>query len=321
MFIKNSWIFSALIKPGSLFSLLSKDKDRDIPPSEDFLPSIAYKQAMGKMSYILPMLMLLILMLGLWERSLDRQIFLWINTGIPRALPGGLTAWWDNIMIALTQLGDTHVMLWIILLVNLPWLMSAGRKFSEKLPLYLVVFSIVLVLATVISQSLKWLVVELRPAGVLSPELLHILGKTLTYYSFPSGHTVTAFSGMCILLPIIPVSWRWGALALAAGIGFSRIGVGAHWPIDVASGAFLGIVAGMMGWRIALWLQQKKLAKNSFSNKVYRGLAMLGLFIMATNVAYTPFYDLEYRTIRLALIALGLALTLVFGYYRRGRTE
>lgn len=289
------------------------------PQLNSFSPDISYEQAMGKMRYILPVLVLITVGLSLWGRSWDRQLFLWINTGIPRALPDSLLPMWDVSMNTLTHLGDTHVMLWMIFLINLPWWMAVGRKTPERLLLYLVVLSIVLVLATLASQSIKEIVGALRPAGVLPPESLHILGQTLSYRSFPSGHTVTAFAGMCTLLPIIPASWRWGALTLAAGIGFSRIGVGAHWPIDVTAGAFLGIVAGMMGWRIAFWLQQKKLAENRFWKKIYQGLAILGVFIMAANVAYTPFYELEHRSIRLGLIGLCLTLALFLGYCQRER--
>lgn len=291
------------------------------PPTDSLSPVISYEQAMGKMRFILPLLLLITVGLSLWGRKWDRQCFLWINTSIPRALPDSLFPMWDTTMITLTYLGDTHVMLWIILLINLPWWVAVGRKIPEKLSLYLVVFVIVLVLATVVSQSLKEIVGALRPASVLPAESIRILGKTLNYRSFPSGHTVTAFAGICTVLPIISSSWRWVALTLAAAIGFSRIGVGAHWPIDVASGAFLGIVAGMMGWQIAFWLQQKGLAENTFWKKSYRGLAMLGVFIMATNVAYTPFYEFEHRSIRLGLIGLCLTLALLFGYHQRGRAE
>jgi len=287
--------------------------------SKTLSPVIACQQAMGKMHYVLPLLLLVIVLLGMWDRSLDRQIFLWINADIPRTLPDVLLPIWDTTMISLTNLGDTHVMLWIILLISLPWWMAAGKKSPEIFSLYFVAFAIVLFLATVMSQGLKELVGALRPAGMLPIESLHILGKTLKYYSFPSGHTVTAFAGMCILLPLIPAAWRWGAFTLAAGIGISRIGMGAHWPVDVAAGAFLGIVAGIMGWRSAFWLQQKVHGKSKIWKNVYRGIAILGLFILSANVAYTPFYEPEYHSIRLGLIALGLAVAIFFGQYQKGR--
>jgi len=273
------------------------------------------------MRFILPLLILITVVLAWSDRSQDRQLFLWINTGIPHALPVALSPFWDTAMIVLTDLGDTHVMLWIILLVNLPWWMQVGRKNPEAVNLYWVVFAIVVVLATVIAQGLKSIVGALRPASVLPPESLHILGNTLNYNSFPSGHTVTAFVGMCTLLPIIPASWRWFALTLAASIGFSRVGMGAHWPIDVAAGAFLGIVASMVSWQTAFWLQKKTPPGNTFWKKTYRGLALLGMFIMAANIAYTPFYELDHRYIRLGLIGLCLAAAIIWGYRRQSRSN
>lgn len=289
-------------------------------PSDSFLPLASYQQAMGKMRYLLPALALLVAGLSLWDRSADRQFFLWINTGIPRALPEWLLPMWDATMITLTDLGDVHVMLWIILLIQLPWWMREGRKTPETLSLYWVAFAVVLLLAAVISLSLKEMVGALRPAGILPPESLHILGKTLIYYAFPSGHTVTAFAGACVLLPIIRASWGWGALTLAAAIGLSRIGVGAHWPIDIVAGAFVGIVAGMLGWQMAFWLQKKGLAEHTLWKNVYQSLALLGLLIMTMNVAYTPFYELEHRSVRLGLIALCLTSALLWGYFRRGKS-
>jgi len=180
----------------------------------------------------------------------------------------------------------------------------------------LVAFTVAVFLATVFSQGLKELVNAFRPASVLPIESLHILGQTLRNYSFPSGHTVAAFSGACILLPIIPAPWRWGVLTLAAGIGISRIGMGAHWPVDVVAGAFLGIVTGMMGWYAACWLQRRA-GEATIWKKIFQGVAILGLLIMAANVMYTPFYELEYRFIRLSLIGIGLLIALSIGYFQK----
>jgi len=274
----------------------------------------------------IPILLLLLILssvwLGLeWSRSLNKECFLWINTSIPGALPDALLPMWDTIMITLTYLGDAHVMLWIILLINLSWWMAAGRKVPEELSMYLVVFAIVMISATLALHGLKILVNAPRPASVLPIESFHILGEKLKYQSFPSGHTVTAFAGICTFLPIIPVTWRRRALILAAGIGVSRIAVGAHWPIDVASGAFLGIVTGMMGWRLAFCIQKMKCAGNGFWNKVYQCLAIIGILLMTLNVAYSPFYKTEHHIIQFGLIAICLTFAILLGNLQRARLD
>ena len=278
----------------------------------------SYEQPVVNIRLLLLLLMLSSIWLSLdWSASLNRECFLWINTSIPGALPDTLLPLWDTIMITLTYLGDAHVTLWIIFLINLSCWMAAGRKFPEELSMYLVVFAIVMISATLALHSIKIIVDAPRPASVLSVESLHILGQKLKYQSFPSGHTVTAFAGIFTFLPIIPVTWRRGALILAAGIGVSRIAVGAHWPIDVAGGAFLGMVIAMMGWRMAFYIQKMKFTGNEFWNKVYYSMAMIGVLLLALNVVYTPFYKTEHHLIQFGLIAICLTFALLLGTMQR----
>jgi undecaprenyl-diphosphatase len=61
--------------------------------------------------------------------------------------------------------------------------------------------------------------------------------------SFPSGHTTIAFACATVLTYLRP---RLGIplFLLAASIGFSRIYVGVHYPLDVLGGAVLGVAVG-----------------------------------------------------------------------------
>jgi undecaprenyl-diphosphatase len=97
-------------------------------------------------------------------------------------------------------------------------------------------------LATALSQALKRLLQRTRPdlaiAGFV-PE-----AANPDRFSFPSGHTCAAFA---VALALMGAPLGLGALflALAIGIGASRIYLGAHFPLDVAAGALLGSVAGL----------------------------------------------------------------------------
>jgi undecaprenyl-diphosphatase len=46
-------------------------------------------------------------------------------------------------------------------------------------------------------------------------------------------------------------SWRWQAplFLFALLVAWSRIYVGAHYPLDVAGGAVVGIACGWLGWK------------------------------------------------------------------------
>lgn len=96
----------------------------------------------------------------------------------------------------------------------------------------------------------KWLIASPRPAAVVDNNQMRVVGELLHNVSMPSGHTLTAFavaSGIYFALPTQGRLRHVWLFVLALGVGLSRIAVGAHWPGDVAVGACLGLLAGMLG--------------------------------------------------------------------------
>ncbi|MBN2427305.1 MAG: phosphatase PAP2 family protein [Deltaproteobacteria bacterium] len=68
-------------------------------------------------------------------------------------------------------------------------------------------------------------------------------------FSFPSGHTMTAFAACSSLFVLIPASLGV-FLPIAILIGFSRIFLGLHYPTDVLVGAMLGSLIGLAVGRL-----------------------------------------------------------------------
>ncbi|MEV5974156.1 phosphatase PAP2 family protein [Streptomyces sp. NPDC051921] len=70
------------------------------------------------------------------------------------------------------------------------------------------------------------------------------------YSAFPSGHAMAATVTCGLLLWVLALHWRaswrgWGALTVAAGVsvagvGWTRVYLGVHWPSDVFAGWLLG---------------------------------------------------------------------------------
>jgi undecaprenyl-diphosphatase len=101
-----------------------------------------------------------------------------------------------------------------------------------------------LVVTTALTMSfvntlLKYAVQRDRPPTIiLDPEPLM---EVPTTSSFPSGHTSTSFACAYVISRLAPRLTVF-VFVLAALIGFSRIYVGVHYPLDVLAGAVLGLL-------------------------------------------------------------------------------
>ncbi|TVO63661.1 phosphatase PAP2 family protein [Denitromonas ohlonensis] len=117
----------------------------------------------------------------------------------------------------------------------------------------------------VVIRGLKALIDAPRPQELLPADALHQIGVTLSGYSFPSGHTATAFTVIAALMLSTPACRRalpaLALLALGALVAVSRIAVGAHWPGDVLAGAAAGWLCAVVGvlltQRWALWQSRR----------------------------------------------------------------
>jgi len=104
--------------------------------------------------------------------------------------------------------------------------------------------------AIAFARTGKYFLESPRPAAVVDNAQMRIVGEVLHNVSMPSGHTLTAFavaSGIFFAIPRARRMRHVWLLVLAAGTGLSRIAVGAHWPGDVAVGASLGLLSGLLG--------------------------------------------------------------------------
>jgi len=71
-----------------------------------------------------------------------------------------------------------------------------------------------------------------------------VIGKKPGTWSFPSGHSASAFGGAWLLNHKLPRFWGLRYL-IASMVAFSRIYLGDHYPGDVASGSSLGMLFAM----------------------------------------------------------------------------
>jgi len=89
------------------------------------------------------------------------------------------------------------------------------------------------------SHLLKEWVGRIRPCYAL--ESVHLLTDCNTSYSFPSSHAVNIFAAAFFLSqPLRKVSPLF--YAIAAVVGYSRVYIGIHYPLDVIGGAGIGLL-------------------------------------------------------------------------------
>lgn len=91
---------------------------------------------------------------------------------------------------------------------------------------------------------IKNLFARIRPYEVIDGLIL-LVGKAPDY-SFPSGHTGSAFALAVVIFMVMDRKYGIIALVLASLMGFSRLYVGIHYPSDVLGGVILGVVTSVI---------------------------------------------------------------------------
>ena len=83
-----------------------------------------------------------------------------------------------------------------------------------------------------------------------------VIGKKPGTWSFPSGHSATAFGGAWIFSRYLPrLNWLW--YTIAGLTAFSRVYLGDHYPGDVVSGSVLGVLFAIL-YRMLPWPRSKR---------------------------------------------------------------
>ncbi len=121
----------------------------------------------------------------------------------------------------------------------------------------------VLALTAAAVTLVKWTVHRVRPCHALAG-VRCLWGDAPTDFSFPSGHAAGSFAFATFIVAMVFLSEEsrgrpWirfgvGAVGLAAAtcIALSRVYLGVHFPGDVAAGACLGMLVGLVGARLHL---------------------------------------------------------------------
>jgi len=183
--------------------------------------------------------------------NIQKDLFFYLN---------GKLSEFPNLQFNLTQLGDV--------LIFFPFL-TVFIVYAPKIWEALLSSAI---LSLLVSAILKKIFAMPRPAAIFENESFVIIGKILSgNTSLPSGHSIATFVVITIFLfAFMPkrnkykVIWSSFILMLGFIIAFSRVAVGAHYPIDVIVGSIIGYIVTVIGIQISnkvdwfAWISNKR---------------------------------------------------------------
>ena len=173
--------------------------------------------------------------------ALDSRLFLFLN--------GFHADWLDPVMVSITAMW-----VWIPLYALL--LFMVFKQYGKRgWWILLAVVLVILCTDQLSAHVCKPLFHRLRPC--FNPELegLVHLPKGLPggRYGFVSSHAANTFGIAAFLTAVLRKQWRWIGWVLyfwAFLSSYSRIYVGVHYPGDILAGAVLGVLIGLIFWKL-----------------------------------------------------------------------
>jgi undecaprenyl-diphosphatase len=164
------------------------------------------------------------------------------------------TPFFDWFFLFVSNLGNGWVML-PLLFVFILWGTPKNRR-THIIFIAVAALSINIICNNVIKQYVD------RPRPVsyfFSPNIVtpteewrlyevHVVGDRLRDHSFPSGHANIIFAVATLMVIIFGIK-LWPAFLMAMMVAYSRVYMGAHFPLDTLGGACIGTVIALAVWR------------------------------------------------------------------------
>ena len=185
--------------------------------------------------------------------NIDSDLFLFLN---------GLHAdWMDKVMVLLTAM-------WAWFPLYLLLIYWTVKQYGKRCWWVFLAVGIVVLCSDQLSAHVcKPLFQRLRPC--YNPDLKDLIylpkGLAGGRYGFVSSHAANTFGVAAFLTPALRKYRPWAAIVLylwAFISSYSRIYIGYHYPGDILCGALLGIMIGLILWKVFQLIVVRKVWKS-----------------------------------------------------------
>ncbi|MBQ2896703.1 MAG: phosphatase PAP2 family protein [Clostridia bacterium] len=185
------------------------------------------------------------------------------------------TPFLNNFFEFITILGEETVYIFLICIIYFMF----DKKLAQKL---FFIASASIGLNCVIKNIVK------LPRPFSNGEITCIRPETATGYSFPSGHTQIAATCTSAIAIVFKKNWTVVFAIIATTlVGFSRMYLGAHFPLDVISASILGVLIAFILNNLHDKIENKDI--------LYLKVAIIStifaiIFMINPNVLFLDFY-------------------------------
>lgn len=155
-----------------------------------------------------------------------------------------------------TALGNFWNMPWLLACLAVAWVAAktippSRRWFCEdKLGALIMALLVGYIVAGLVVSALKFGLQIPRPSMVYGMDVMHSRELPDSPFSFPSGHSAFAMLVAATCWRFVGTVFRLLLAALVLWIGFSRVNLGMHYPVDVLAGYGVGLFSAWCASRV-----------------------------------------------------------------------
>ena len=182
----------------------------------------------------------------------DKQLLLCLN--------GSDSLFWDGIMSVYTT-----TLVWIPFALALVYLLIKNNSLMNFFLLLLLIAILIALTDGITSTICKPLFARLRPTH--DPEIMYMVDVVNGYraykYGFMSSHAANSFGVAVFVLLLVKNRLLSISVIMWAAINcYSRIYLGVHYPGDILCGALVGILCGVLMYRLYSYISNHTRTNN-----------------------------------------------------------